>query len=116
MCAYVDADAGRARAGEVLMVSIGTGSQTRPIPYEKVKDWGRLQWTRPILDVVFFPVTAATDYQLRQVLGTHRGGRMGPSAESPLSPSRRGLAMRLGSGPIFVFERITSWRGGGSFM
>ncbi|HEX6492940.1 MAG TPA: patatin-like phospholipase family protein [Candidatus Dormibacteraeota bacterium] len=76
MCAYVDADAGRARRDDVLMVSLGTGSLTRPLPYEKVKDWGLLQWTRPILDVVFDGVSDATDYQLLQILGPENHHRL----------------------------------------
>lgn len=76
MCAYVDAWAGRARRDEVLMVSLGTGSLTRPLPYEKVRDWGLLQWTRPILDVVFDGVSDATDYQLLQILGPENHHRL----------------------------------------
>ena len=76
MCAYVDAYAGRARRNEVLMVSLGTGSLTRPLPYEKVKDWGLLQWTRPVLDVVMDGVSDATDYQLLQILGPENHHRL----------------------------------------
>src|SRR5260370_14051654 len=59
MCAYVDAYAGQARRGEVLMVSLGTGSLTRPLPYDEVKDWGLLQWARPILGLAFDAVSSA---------------------------------------------------------
>jgi predicted acylesterase/phospholipase RssA len=69
MCAYVDAYAGQARRGEVLMVSLGTGSLTRPLPYDEVKDWGLLQWARPILGVAFDGVSSATEFQLQQILG-----------------------------------------------
>jgi patatin-like phospholipase/acyl hydrolase len=76
MCAYVDAYAGRAHRDGVLMVSLGTGSLTRPLPYEKVREWGLLQWTRPILDVVFDGVSDATDYQLLQILGAENHHRL----------------------------------------
>ena len=71
MCAYVDGSAGRGqvRPDEVLVVSIGTGSQNRPIPYGRARDWGQLQWARPILDVVFDGISGTTDYQLQQILG-----------------------------------------------
>jgi predicted acylesterase/phospholipase RssA len=76
MCAYVDAYAGKARHGEVLMVSLGTGSLTRSLPYDEVKDWGLLQWTRPILGVAFDGVSTATDYQLQQILGPDNHHRL----------------------------------------
>lgn len=71
MCAYVDASAGpgQVRPDDVFVVSLGTGSQNRPILYERVKDWGQLQWAKPILNVVFDGVSATTDYQLDQILG-----------------------------------------------
>jgi patatin-like phospholipase/acyl hydrolase len=69
MCAYVDASAGRARRTQVFLVSLGTGSMTRPILYKDAKDWGLLQWARPILDVVFDGVSETTDFQLQQILG-----------------------------------------------
>lgn len=76
MCAYVDAHAGRARVDEVLMVSLGTGSMTRPLLYDEVRDWGLLQWARPILDVVLSGISAATDYQLGQILGPDNHHRL----------------------------------------
>jgi predicted acylesterase/phospholipase RssA len=52
-----------------LVVSLGTGQLTRPIPFEEAKDWGKVQWALPILNVVFDGVSDAVDYQLRQILG-----------------------------------------------
>jgi predicted acylesterase/phospholipase RssA len=54
-----------------LIVSLGTGQLTRPIPFEEAKDWGKVQWALPILNVVFDGVCDAVDYQLRQILGEH---------------------------------------------
>jgi uncharacterized protein len=71
MCAYVDGSVGpgQVRPDDVFVVSLGTGSQNRPIMYDRVKDWGQLQWAKPILNVVFDGVSATTDYQLEQILG-----------------------------------------------
>ncbi len=44
------------------------GAQNRPIPYDSAREWGKLQWAQPILNVVFDGVSSTTDYQLRQVL------------------------------------------------
>ena len=47
-----------------LLVSLGNGEHTRVLPYEQVKDWGRLEWIRPALDVVFDGTADAVDIQL----------------------------------------------------
>jgi hypothetical protein len=49
-------------------VSLGTGEHTRPLPYEKVRNWGQLEWARPILDVVFDGTADAVDLQLSALL------------------------------------------------
>ncbi|MEJ2670873.1 MAG: patatin-like phospholipase family protein [Deltaproteobacteria bacterium] len=54
---------------DFLLVSLGTGSLTRPIRYQEAKDWGKVQWALPILSVVFDGVSGAVDYQLGQILG-----------------------------------------------
>jgi len=51
-----------------LLLSLGTGEHTRPLPYEKIKDWGQLEWARPVLDVVFDGGQDAVDLQLRALL------------------------------------------------
>jgi patatin-like phospholipase/acyl hydrolase len=51
-----------------LLLSLGTGEHTRPLPYEKVKDWGQLEWARPVIDVVFDGGQDAVDMQLRALL------------------------------------------------
>lgn len=38
---------------DVLLVSLGTGSLTSVYPYKEVKNWGLLQWGRPLLNIVF---------------------------------------------------------------
>jgi patatin-like phospholipase/acyl hydrolase len=64
MCAYAEA------AGDLeLLVSLGTGEHTRPLPYEQVKGWGRLEWARPVLDVVFDGTADAVDLQLEALMG-----------------------------------------------
>ena len=59
MCAYAEV------AGKLdLLLSLGTGSHTRPLPYKDIKDWGQIEWARPILDVVFDGGQDAVDFQL----------------------------------------------------
>jgi hypothetical protein len=49
-------------------VSLGTGQLTRPLHYQDVKDWGLIEWARPLFDVVFDGVGDATEYQLTQLV------------------------------------------------
>jgi patatin-like phospholipase/acyl hydrolase len=64
VCAYAQV------AGELqLLLSLGTGEHTRPLPFEQVRNWGQLQWARPILDVVFDGTADAVDLQLSALLG-----------------------------------------------
>ena len=68
MCAY--AEAARLAPGEqVRVLSLGCGRITRPIKHEDAKDWGLVEWVRPLIDVVFDGVSAAVSYQLDQLLG-----------------------------------------------
>jgi uncharacterized protein len=53
---------------EVLLVSLGTGQQTRPLPWEKVHDWGALEWARPVIDILLDGQSDTVDFQARQVL------------------------------------------------
>jgi predicted acylesterase/phospholipase RssA len=63
MCAFAEV------AGKLdFLLSLGTGSHTRPLPYDKIKDWGQIEWARPILDVVFDGGQDAVDFQLAALL------------------------------------------------
>jgi patatin-like phospholipase/acyl hydrolase len=53
-----------------ILVSLGTGEHTRRLPYARVRDWGALEWARPILDVVFDGSADAVDAQLRALVDT----------------------------------------------
>lgn len=75
MCAFAEVRRHRPDA-EVVLLSLGTGQLTRPLPYDDVKDWGLVEWARPILDVVFDGVSDTVDYQLDQVLGDGRYWRL----------------------------------------
>jgi patatin-like phospholipase/acyl hydrolase len=55
-------------AADVVLLSLGTGQRTRKRHFADVKDWGLIEWAKPILDVVFDGVSDAVDYQLRHSL------------------------------------------------
>ena len=56
----------------VRLVSLGTGERTTKRSFDEIKDWGLVEWARPILDVVFDGISDAVDYQLRHALGEER--------------------------------------------
>lgn len=68
MCAFAEAQ--RLAPGPHLVVSLGTGQQTRPIRHEDAAGWGLVQWVRPVIDVVFDGVADTVDYQLRHLCET----------------------------------------------
>lgn len=53
---------------EFLVVSLGTGEQTRTIPYDQARNWGAIEWLRPLLSCVFDGVSDAANYQMKQLL------------------------------------------------
>jgi patatin-like phospholipase/acyl hydrolase len=58
--------------GDIVLVSLGTGSLTEPLRYEQVRDWGVSHWARPVLGLILDGVGQSTDRQLQQLLGAGR--------------------------------------------
>jgi patatin-like phospholipase/acyl hydrolase len=76
MCAYAEL-AATGRADEVdLVVSLGTGSHTRRLPFEDVRGWGQVEWARPLVDVVFDGLAQTVEFELGQLLGPERYVRL----------------------------------------
>ncbi len=68
MCAFAAAlDAGQ-RADDILLVSVGAGYHLHSHPYGTAKWWGRLQWVRPILNILIGGVGETVDFHIRRVL------------------------------------------------
>jgi patatin-like phospholipase/acyl hydrolase len=61
---------------EVLLLSLGTGERTRKRSFEEIKDWGLVEWAKPILDVVFDGMSDVVDYQLKHALEEGRYWRL----------------------------------------
>lgn len=55
----------------IVMLSLGTGELTRPIPYEEARTWGSALWVLSLLDCMFDGVSKAADHQMRLLLGEH---------------------------------------------
>jgi hypothetical protein len=69
MCALVSAYKLFPQAKNFMIVSLGTGSLERPIPYAEAKNWGLVHWARPILNVLFDGNADTTCYEVDQILG-----------------------------------------------
>lgn len=72
MVAYAELAAAGHAAQIELVVSLGTGSHTRPLHYEDVRGWGQLEWARPLVDVVFDGSAQTVEFELLQLLGRER--------------------------------------------
>jgi patatin-like phospholipase/acyl hydrolase len=53
---------------EMLVVSLGTGQQTKSLPWKKVRNWGALEWARPVIDILLDGQSDTVDFQAAQVL------------------------------------------------
>ena len=69
LCALASAYKLWPAAENFIVVSLGTGSLERPIPYNDAKNWGLVHWARPILNILMDGNADTTCYQLDQVLG-----------------------------------------------
>lgn len=72
MCAYVEARK-TADTNEILLVSLGTGSATRRMEYEEARDWGYVEWARPVLQMLLDGPKDAVDHQLSILMGSGAG-------------------------------------------
>jgi patatin-like phospholipase/acyl hydrolase len=67
MCACVEAFKLRPELGvtDLRVMSLGTGSADKPYKYEEAKNWGKLQWALPVLNILMSGVAETVDFQLR---------------------------------------------------
>lgn len=54
-------------AKDLLIVSLGTGSETEPYAYKVAKDWGSIGWVRPVIDIMMSGAAEVTDYHLTKM-------------------------------------------------
>jgi len=55
----------------IVMLSLGTGELTRPIPYDEARTWGSALWIMSLLDCMLDGASKAADHQMRSFLGDH---------------------------------------------
>ncbi len=74
LCAYAEArnikfGTGRNKptAKDMFILSLGTGNVDKPYYYQSAKDWGMVEWIKPIIDIMMSGVSETVDYQLKQI-------------------------------------------------
>ena len=53
---------------EISILSIGTGDRTRIIPFEKVHNWGLIQWAQPLIGVALDGSADVSEYITSQMI------------------------------------------------
>jgi len=56
-------------ATEMILISIGTGSQGDSYPYRKAKKWGVIGWLVPLIDILMSGNSETVHYELSQMFG-----------------------------------------------
>jgi uncharacterized protein len=69
MCACVEAFGydSKLKVSDLRVVSIGTGDVLTPYHYAEAKEWGKLQWIVPALDIMMSGVSETVDYQMQSL-------------------------------------------------
>jgi predicted acylesterase/phospholipase RssA len=69
LCAFAEFAAARPGSGigDVALLALGTGGEEKRYSYSEAKDWGAVEWVRPVIDITLTGVAEAVDYQLRQL-------------------------------------------------
>jgi len=69
LCAYAEARTmgDKPTASRMAILSIGTGEKLSSYPFRRIKNWGKIEWAVPVLDMMMSGVSETVDYQLRQI-------------------------------------------------
>lgn len=69
LCAYAEARTmpDNPTAKDMLILSLGTGQVKKPYPHKVAKDWGAIEWIKPVLDIMMSGVSETVDFQLGQI-------------------------------------------------
>ncbi len=76
LCAYSEArnmnfkslEINKPRAKQMLIVSLGTGSETKEYGYKNAKKWGKIRWIQPVIDIMMSGSSETVDFHLSILL------------------------------------------------
>ena len=70
LCAYAEVRKkfeGHPAAKDMAILSIGTGYVKKSYEYKDAKDWGMVEWIKPLIDIMMSGVSETVDYQIAQI-------------------------------------------------
>ncbi len=69
MCAWVEAYNAHPelKVSDLHILSIGTGEVDKSYHYSEAKNWGKIGWIGPVLDIMMSGVSETVDYQMRKL-------------------------------------------------
>ncbi|MBW4683127.1 MAG: patatin-like phospholipase family protein [Microcoleus vaginatus WJT46-NPBG5] len=65
-----DPSGGNPSAKDMVVLSLGTGDIKESYSYPQAKDWGKIQWVNPIINIIMTGVAETVHFQLLQVFDT----------------------------------------------
>lgn len=77
LCAYSEAIRAKMAKGikDMMILSLGTGKDLRSYSYAEVKDWGKLGWAAPVIDIGLEGGPQMTEYHMNSIASTVRGSQ-----------------------------------------
>ena len=60
-------------AGDMLMLSLGTGEVPLSLQYENARAYGIVRWMGPLADIMISGASTTVDYQLQKIFGAGQG-------------------------------------------
>jgi len=71
LCAYAEArQLFKIGAKDMLILSLGTGSADKSFLYKKARNWGKIGWLRPLIDIMMSGAAEVVNFQLKQIYET----------------------------------------------
>jgi patatin-like phospholipase/acyl hydrolase len=72
MCACVEAMSAKPqlKVSDLKILSVGTGTVDKAYHYSEARNWGKLEWLSPVLDILMSGVADTVDYQLRTLFSS----------------------------------------------
>lgn len=69
LCAYAEARnlQNDLTARDMFILCLGTGKINKPYHYKDARNWGLVEWVKPVLDIIMSGVAETVDYQLDQI-------------------------------------------------
>jgi len=72
LCAYSEVRGSKdsPKAESMYVLSLGTGTTKTPYRYKDVKDYGKLKWIRPIIDILMSSSSETTKYHMNRIFSS----------------------------------------------